>query len=94
MTANEIINIAVVFDGNKMDMYINNNLRASNNLGTETYVAPQNNTIMTLGAEPSGNAAKENYTEMDLYSCRIYNRALSKEEMTNNYELDKERFMK
>ena len=77
-----------------MDMYINNNLKASNNLGNETYKAPEDDTIITLGAEPSGNVATENYTEMDLYSCRIYNRALSKEEITNNYEMDKERFMK
>ena len=76
-----------------MDMYINNDLKTKNNLGDETYVAPKDDTIMTLGAEPSGSVATENYTEMDLYSCRIYNRALSKEEITSNYELDKERFM-
>ena len=41
-----------------------------------------------------GQIKSDSYIKMDLYSCRIYNRALSKEELTNNYELDKERYIK
>lgn len=58
--------------------------------GTIQY--PQSNTIMALGTNPSGYSSYGGFFNGKIYSIRIYNRALTEEEIKNNYNLDKIRF--
>ena len=51
-----------------------------------------NNTNMALGANPYGNEAEGEYFKGKIYLVRIYNRALTEEEIKINYEIDKYRF--
>ncbi len=48
-----------------------------------------NNTIMALGANPTGNEVNDAYLNGTIYSVRIYNRALTDDEVMQNYKIDK-----
>ncbi len=50
------------------------------------------NTIMILGADPDGNKAVGSFFNGTIYSVRIYNRALTDEEVKNNYFIDQIRY--
>ena len=61
-----------------------------------TYGEPANSTVFALATNPSGeNSAPGTggvlFNE-EVYSVRIYNRCLSREEILKNYEIDKARF--
>ena len=53
---------------------------------------PNNNTIMVLGGNPSGSECNISYFNGKIYSIRIYDRALSDEEVEQNYKIDMQRF--
>ena len=57
---------------------------------------PESNTIFVLGTNPKGTVEglgeSEARTNMEVYSVRIYDRCLTKEEVKQNYENDKKRF--
>lgn len=57
-----------------------------------TITKPQNNTIMMIGANPAGNAVQQEYFVGKVYAVRIYNRALSEDEVLHNYQVDKRRY--
>ena len=58
--------------------------------------APVSSTIFALGVNPIGNnytiEKEEAFNNFEVYSVRIYNRALSEEEIIQNYNVDKNRF--
>lgn len=55
--------------------------------------APNANTILALGTNPSGtNAQQGAWLNGKIYSVHIYNRALTDEEIAQNYAIDKARF--
>lgn len=54
--------------------------------------AAQNNTVMMIGADPNGSQPGGNYFKGKIYSIRIYNRALTEDEVLRNYSVDKKRF--
>lgn len=51
-----------------------------------------NNTSMVIGANPYGNETEGEYFKGKVYIVRIYNRALTDEEIKINYEIDQYRF--
>jgi len=54
---------------------------------------PGGNTWMVLGANPSGSVAQSGYyLKGNIYSARVYNRALTEEEGYVNYQADKKRY--
>ena len=57
---------------------------------------PESNTIFAIGTNPDGKAegvtSGDDRTNMEVYSVRIYDRCLTKEEVEQNYENDKKRF--
>ena len=59
---------------------------------TEEIRFPQNNTIMVLGTNPYGSSPEGQWFSGKIYSVRIYNRALSDEEVYKNYIYDKLKF--
>ena len=53
---------------------------------------PSNNSVVTLGANLKGTSAEAQFFNGTIYSARMYNRVLTKQEIKNNYEIDKSRF--
>lgn len=49
-------------------------------------------TIFMLGADPGGKVSTNEYFNGKIYSVRLYNRALSDEEVKHNYEIDMAKF--
>lgn len=58
--------------------------------GTINHAA--SSTALCLGTNPAGNVGKTNWLNGNIYSVRIYNRALTKDEVEINYNIDKTRF--
>lgn len=78
------------YDGSTMKLWengIKNELSIEGTIGN-----PQNNTIMVLGANPDGSNYVSNWFTGKIYAVRIYNRALTDEEVKQNYELDIQRY--
>ena len=86
------VHVAITFDGTSVKVYMNGEKKGEVPF-IGIYVEPQENTIMTLGAEPYGEKASSGYSNMNIYSCRIYKNALTEEEIKNNYQLDKQRYI-
>ena len=80
-------------DGKEHKLYLNGNLINSKVDGNRVLGFPNDNTIMALGTNPSGstNVGLESFNGT-IYSARMYNRVLTKQEIKNNYEIDKSRF--
>lgn len=79
------------YSGNKLKLYelgvLQNQSDLSGSLGM-----PEKNTVMMIGANPYDKNPTEYYLKGKVYSVRIYNRALSDEEVKQNYTVDKVRF--
>ena len=78
------------YDGNILKLWENNNKYTKSISGKIKNT--NNSTIMALGANPSKSTAEGEYTPMKVYSVRIYSRALTDEEIQQNYAIDKTRF--
>ena len=67
-----------------------------NRLIVKIFGKPESNTIFAIGTNPDGKAegvtSGDDRTNMEVYSVRIYDRCLTKEEVKQNYENDKKRF--
>ena len=59
---------------------------------TVTIKPPTSPTPMAVGANPTTTGASGGWFNGNMYSVRIYNRALTDEERYHNYLVDKERF--
>lgn len=53
---------------------------------------PNNDTKLCIGTNPSSNRGTACWLNGKVYSVRVYNRALTDEEVRKNYEIDKIRF--
>ena len=78
------------YDGNVLNLFENNTKYSVEKVGTVTKTTK--NTNFVLGGDPSGEGIAGNYTALKLYSLRIYDRALTDEEVQQNYIVDNERF--
>ena len=45
----------------------------------------ESNIPFVIGLQTGGNEYKENYSKMNIYACRLYNKVLTSEEIKNNY---------
>jgi len=85
-------NISLTYDGQHLKLYVNSDqefkefeLNAPGKIEN-----PRNSTVMAVGVNPSGNTAGDGgFAKMKVYSIRIYNKALTEEEILDNYELGK-----
>ncbi len=78
------------YDEHNVIFYENNNKTLNEiegTIGTTKY-----NTIMILGANPGGKRAIDCWLNGTIYSVRIYNRALTDEEVKSNYFIDQIRY--
>jgi len=83
LSTGRLYNIVATFNGSAMALYIDGT-QVATGTATTPQTAPKNETLAIIGANPSGATAGGNYTKMNLYSVRIYNRAISTTEMEQN----------
>ena len=88
--------VSVTYDGNIIKAYINGNLKSTIEINGK--IDPSE-ARMAIGANPSpstgtGIETDERIVPLNgkVYSARIYDRALTENEIKKNYELDSERF--
>ena len=89
--ANRMYNLVGSYDGNILKIYVNDNLESTLNLNG-TIGIPQQNTIMAIGTNPWKTSSAGGYYPGYVYSVRLYNRALTEEEISKNYNIDKSRY--
>lgn len=80
-----------LFNGINTSIWVNDS-STSTSSGNFTITSPQSNTNLVIGGDPSGNSVTRGFAKMQLKHVRIYNRALTEEEINKNYEIDKVRF--
>ena len=84
--------VQATYDGKEIKLYVNGELQGT--LQVEGTIGnPTNNTIVMLGSNPNGTAAKGNYYKGTIYTARIYNRALTESELNKNYNSDSKRYI-
>ena len=83
-----VYNIAETFDGTTFRMYINGRL-IREDAATGTISNPIDNTVMMLGVNPYASNPDGNYTGMNVYSARVYSKALTASEVVQNLDADR-----
>lgn len=82
LSVREKTRITGKYDGTNLSLYINGKL-AARNAQTGTIGTPQNNTVIAIGVNPSGNKAEEKFANINVYSAKVYDVALTDEEIAN-----------
>ena len=88
---NKKYHVVLTYDGNIMKLYVNGVLQGSKEI-KGTITNPSSSTSFMLGTNPSGNQAKEKYLNGIIYSFRMYDKALTEEEINKNYKVDQARY--
>ena len=87
MLINTWYQLCGVFDGSSLKIYLNGELKNTNNIGS-TVTVYNNNKPIEIGSFASGNYN----TQCKVATTRLYNRALSEAEVLQNYNAQKGRF--
>ena len=85
----EYFTMTVDLETNTISLYLKGQFVDSTTCSHEWLVSGQltDDTVpFTIGLLISGTEYTLEYSKMDLYACRLYNRVLTDEEITNNYE--------
>lgn len=80
----EKITLTATYDGSTAKFYENGILVASENV-QGTIKPPSDSTVFALGTNPKGSSSATTFLNGDIYSVRLYNRALSEDEVMQNY---------
>ena len=91
-TPGEIYQAAVSYNQTLYNQYYKGNLVNSISDFAGSIGTTQSSTIMTLGTNPSGSNASAPYFPGKIYSVRVYNGALTDEQIHHNYLYDKQLF--
>ena len=91
LSINEIYNVSGTYDGKIINLYINGVKNNYLNI-SGTIAWSSNNTIFAIGCNPTGNVCQTDYSDMNVYSVKLYDRSLSDTEIYNNYQIDRYRF--
>lgn len=78
------------YNGKILTLSENGNITTLEKQGNIKY--PEENTILAIGANPYGENVTGSFLKGKIYSIRIYNRALTSQEIQDNYKIDKARF--
>ena len=87
---NYIYSLSGIIKDNEMAIY-ENGLKYYKEITGELGMT-QKATVLALGGNPTGSDVVSDRYSGYIYSVRVYNRALTQEEVLNNYEIDKIRF--
>ena len=90
--ANKKCNVTMTTDGTESNLYVNGVLVSNISIGGGVIGYPLNNTVLALGTNPNGSSSEAQFFNGIIYSARMYNRALTEQEVKNNYEVDRLRF--
>ena len=82
VTAGEITRITGTYDGTTLSLYVNGALVAQETQ-TGTIAPPNNNTVMAIGANPTGSNANGGYANIDVYSAKVYDKAITLDGLRN-----------
>ena len=80
-----------VYDGSNVLFYVDGQKLEPLSI-SGTISAPGSNTYLMLGANPTGQSAPSGFANMKLKNIKLYNRALTEEEVLKNYQVDAGRF--
>ena len=83
------ITMSVNLETNTISLYLNGEYVDSTNCNHEWLVSGQltDKTVpFAIGLIVGGSTYIETYSKMELYSCRLYNKVLTDEEISDNYE--------
>ena len=84
--------VQATYDGKEMKLYINNKLQNTISI-TGTIGVPTNNTVIMLGSNPRGTSSDGYYFKGTIHSVRVYDGALTADELYKNYNSDEKRFI-
>ena len=84
---------SISYDGKKMNLYTDGLLYDAYSI-TGSIGVPESNTPMVIAANPRGTSTTDpnRLFKGNIYSVRIYNKALTPEEIHRNYLYDKQKF--
>ena len=82
---NKIYSLSGKYDGDSADFFENGQKYSLARSGAISY---NNDTVTVLGGNPAGSSCS-GFVKEKIYSVRIYNRALTDDEILQNYEVDK-----
>ena len=90
---NKKVSATTNYDNSKTNLYTNGTLYDSYSI-TGSISSPKNSTPMAIAANPSGTSTTDpnRFFKGNIYSVRIYNKALTPEEIHRNYLYDKQKF--
>lgn len=92
ITLNKIDALVTSFDGSVMKLFSNGSLYSQQSL-FGTIGSPTNSTVMAIGGNPTGTSVvSPSHFLGNIYSVRIYNKALTSDEILHNYIQDKQKF--
>ncbi len=89
--SNHSYNVALTYDGATMKFYVDGILIG--NYANTSGISYNGSTIWAVGANPSGSTVNTEYFKGEAYSARIYSRALTIDEIKQNYVVDKELYV-
>ena len=88
---NKKYHAVLTYDGSIIKLYVNGILEDSR-AAQGTITNPTTSTYFMLGAFPNGNKGNGNYLNGIIYSFRMYDKALTEEEINKNYKVEEERY--
>ena len=83
------ITMTVNLETNTISVYLNGEYVDSTTCSHEWLISGQlvdKDVPFTIGLCVSGDRYEEHYSKMELYACRLYNKVLTNEEISDNYE--------
>ncbi len=84
LETNKIYNLSGTYDGTTLKVFVDGELKAEK-VVVGNIKNPENNTVMAIGANPSGsNPVDCGFANIKVYSARIYDRALTINEIKQN----------
>lgn len=87
ISANVPVHVTGTFDGEKVCVYINGELKATENAaGTITFPADTTNRYLCIGGDSGSNGATEGASAGKLVTANVYSRALTAEEVALLYQ--------
>lgn len=95
-TLNRVYYLTGRYDGNEINLWVNGNKQSGSKVISGIITEPYGDQNVIIGGNPDGGLpdvpSPNMNTNEKVYAVRIYNRALTDDEINRNYQLDKIRF--
>lgn len=88
---NKIYKIVTTYEDKKLKLYIDGVLEKESLISGEIGL-PKYETILAVGANPKADSLKATYFDGNVYSVKVYDRALTQEEIQRHSDIDSRRF--